>query len=84
MNYRVVIHRDAEKEFARLPVGVRKRLQTKILILESHPRPPGSKKLQTSENHRIRAGDYRVIYSIDDAAHRVFVLSVGHRKDIYR
>ena len=56
----------------------------KILALESNPRPSGIKKLQVFEYYRIRIGDYRVVYSINDKSHLIKILDLGHRKDIYR
>ncbi len=84
MSYRVLIHLKAEKEISDLPAKMGARIKAKILLLESHPRPPGSKKLQNTDDYRLRAGDYRIIYSIDDSSRRVFILSVGHRREIYR
>jgi mRNA interferase RelE/StbE len=48
-----------------------------------NPRPPGCRKLAHSEAWRIRVGDYRVIYEIDDSSHAVLVVHVGHRRDVY-
>jgi len=52
--------------------------------LEENPRPPGSKKLKGRAGYRLRIGDYRVIYEIEDNILRVIVIDVGHRKDIYQ
>ena len=56
----------------------------KIFALEVNPRPSGVKKLQVFEYYRIRMGDYRIVYSINDKIHLIKVLDLGHRKDIYR
>ena len=63
MGYIVEIVPKAEKEFLKLPLTERKKIRNKILSLEENPRPFGSKKLRETEYFRIRAGDYRVVYS---------------------
>jgi mRNA interferase RelE/StbE len=57
---------------------------TSIRDLGEDQRPPGCRKLAGREGFRVRVGDYRVIYEIDDAGQCVTVLHVGHRKDVYR
>ena len=84
MTYRVSIVRSAEKEYLLLPAGLQGRIKTRMLALESDPRPSGSKKLSESNRYRIRAGDYRVVYAIDDAHKHVTILSIGHRREVYR
>ncbi len=82
--YSVEIIPKAEKEFLRLPEIARNRIRKQILLLEDNPRPFGSKKLKETEYYRIRSGDYRVIYNIYDDKRAVKILSVAHRKDVYR
>ncbi len=82
--YTVEIVPKAEKEYLKLPESVRLRVQEIILSLEKNPRPFGSKKLRGTDYHRLRSGDYRIVYSIDDKSRVIKVLSVGHRKEIYR
>lgn len=61
------------------------RLIEKIQLLATQPRPSGSEKLAGRSNlYRIRQGDYRVIYSVDDQLSVVDVVKVGHRRDVYR
>jgi len=64
--YSVVIVSKAEKEFLKLPARVKASLTKKILSLEDNPRPLGAKKLKETDYYRIRAGDFRVIYSVHD------------------
>lgn len=52
--------------------------------LGSDPRPPGTEKLSGQEKYRIRQGDYRVLYAIDDDSATVTIVKVGHRRDVYR
>ena len=82
--YEVVVSKSAAKELSRLPKGVNNRIIQAILQLSENPRPQGSKKLKgSSENWRIRIGDFRVVYAIDDKVLIVDIRKVGHRKDIY-
>lgn len=82
--YSIEIVPKAEKEFLKLPDTVRVKIRDKILSLEDNPRPFGYKKLKETEYYRLRSGDYRVIYSIDDKVKTINVLSIAHRKDVYR
>jgi mRNA interferase RelE/StbE len=84
VQYTVEIVSRAEKEFLGLPSTARSRIRVKILSLEENPKPFGSKKLRETEYYRLRAGDYRVIYSVDDENKIVKVLSIAHRKEVYR
>ena len=84
-SYKVVLTKSAEKSLGKIP----NRLLTKIIQdlqnLEHNPRPKGCKKLVNLDNlWRIRIGDYRVIYSIDDVILLVDVREIGHRKEIYK
>ena len=82
--YSVEIIQKAQKEYLKLPESVKHRLQELILSLETEQRPVGAKKLRETDYYRIRSGDYRIVYSIDDKARLIKVLSIGHRKEIYR
>ena len=84
MKYLVEITSSAQRQFKRLPETVQEQLIHKILSLESDPRPVGVRKLQAFDYYRIRMGDYRVVFSINDRTHQVKILDLGHRKDIYR
>lgn len=83
--YRISFRKSAEKEFEKLPSTFVKRISPAIDKLSENPRPPGSKKLQGQKENlwRIRIGDYRVVYLIEDTIKIVEVRKVGHRKDIY-
>lgn len=82
--YSVEIISKAEKEFMKLPEFTKAKIRKQILLLEENPRPFGYKKLKETEYYRIRNSDYRVVYSIDDKIKVVKVLSIAHRKDVYR
>jgi len=84
VKYQVQIISSAEKEMDKLPVLIHRRISRKILSLEDGPRPTGAKKLSGREEYRLRVGDYRVVYTIDDKGHVVTVIVVGHRREVYR
>ena len=83
MNYQVFILRSAQRALAKLSKPNYQRVKDAIEALASNPRPPGCKKLVQRDGWRIRVGDYRIIYEIDDLRRVVTVLDVGHRSDIY-
>jgi mRNA interferase RelE/StbE len=83
MSYAVFILRRAQKELADLPKADYARVRDAVAALTDEPRPPGCKKLVGRDGWRIRSGDYRVIYEIDDAVQKVTVLHIGHRRDVY-
>jgi mRNA interferase RelE/StbE len=82
--YSIVIRRSAEKEIGRLPTAIRAHLVRRILALKDEPRPHGSQKLSGRDGHRIRQGEYRVVYTIHDETRVVTVVRVAHRSDVYR
>jgi mRNA interferase RelE/StbE len=84
MAYSVILKRSAERELDRLPAQLHDRITRKLLELESNPRPHGIQKLLGQDRYRIRIGDYRVLYIIDDRARTVEIVAVGHRRDVYR
>jgi mRNA interferase RelE/StbE len=84
MNYTVSILRHAQKELAQLPAGSYERARDAIRALSQEPRPTGCLKLAGRDGWRVRVGDYRIIYEIDDEQKRVTVLHIGHRRDVYR
>jgi mRNA interferase RelE/StbE len=84
VTYALCILPRAEKELAALDSKPYESVKKKIYGPRDEPRPPGYRKLADSPGWRIRAGDYRVVYEIDDAGRTVTVLRVSHRKEIYR
>ena len=82
--YSVLVTRSAEKEIDHLPVAIRRLVVRRILALADDPRPHGSQKLTGEDKYRIRQGDYRVVYTIEDAVVTVTVVRVAHRSDVYR
>lgn len=84
--YRVVVKPAADKELDRISGGdVRQSILKRIFALGANPRPAGMEPIKGSDKtYRIRVGDYRVVYTLDDAAATVTVTRIGHRKDVYR
>ena len=84
MKYAVEILRSAQKSLSTIQAGDRAKIGDAIRALADDPRPNGSRKLTAREAWRIRIGKYRVIYQIFDDRLVVSVVSIGHRKDVYR
>lgn len=83
MNYALLILRRAQKELANLEKTEYQRVRDAIASLAENPRPNNCKKLVGREGWRVRIGNYRVIYEIEDAKQTVTVLHIGHRRDVY-
>jgi mRNA interferase RelE/StbE len=82
--YSLEIKHSAQKELDSLDDAVFKRVDRKILALANNPRPAGCKKLRGYRDQwRIRVGDWRIVYFIDDAAKLVTVMRVAHRREVY-
>ena len=84
MNYSLFILPRAQKELAQLNAGTFVRVRDAIRELANDPRPPGGQKLTGRDGWRLRVGEFRIIYEIDDEHRLVTVLNVGHRRDVYR
>ncbi len=85
MPYRVIISDRAERALDSIDKGLALRVLAKIDALAENPRPPGHKPLYgRGPRWRIRVGDYRVIYSIEDTELVVLVIEIGHRREVYR
>jgi mRNA interferase RelE/StbE len=85
MSYRLEFTKPATKQFKALPHQVQQRLQPKIEALTTEPRPAGMIKLIGEEElYRIRVGEYRIVYTIQDDQLLVLVVVVAHRREVYR
>ena len=82
--YKIYFKESVEKDFRAIPKKDLQKIILRIQALASDPRPPGHEKLTGQERYRIRQGHYRIIYSIQDKKLTVWVVKIGHRKDIYR
>ncbi len=83
-SYRLEIKRSAAKELTLLPPEDRGRIITRIQALADEPRAVGAEKLSGQERYRVRQGDYRILYEIEDEILRIMVVRIGHRRDVYR
>lgn len=83
-SYSLLIKTSAAKELEGLPQKDLRRVVRKIQRLRSEPRPAGCEKLTGENRYRVRQGDYRVLYSVNDASHEALIVKVGHRRDVYR
>lgn len=85
MSYQIEFSRQADRQFRYLPSQIQQRLKSKIDLLATTPRPPGSEKLSGADQlYRIRVGDYRIVYAVEDDRLLVLVVRVGHRREVYR
>jgi len=82
--YRVEVRPAALRALRKLDPKIRSRIEGAIVMLAEDPRPPASRPLTGRPAYRIRIGDYRVIYTIQDDLLVVVVVTLGHRRDVYR
>jgi mRNA interferase RelE/StbE len=82
--YRIELRPAAVKALQHIDPTDQRRIQGAIALLATNPRPPGCKPLVGRPAWRVRVGDYRIIYTIDDRAVLIVVVNLGHRRDIYR
>ena len=83
-NYSVEVKPPARKELEALPDNVLARVVQKLELLGNAPRPSGCKKLKGYKDHwRVRVGDWRVVYIIDDAAKLISITRIAHRREVY-
>lgn len=84
MTYIIIIPKSVIKQFDLLPVKVADEILDKIGYLKHNPRPINARKMKASKGFRLRVGNYRVIYDIDDDGKRIVLRRVGHRSNIYK
>ncbi|RJQ69339.1 MAG: type II toxin-antitoxin system RelE/ParE family toxin [Desulfobacteraceae bacterium] len=82
--YEIFFRESVWKELKKVPKVDLKKILSRIEQLGNDPRPMGCEKLTGHELYRIRQGNYRIVYSIQDNELTVWVVKVGHRKDVYR
>ena len=82
--YKIFFKKSVEKDFRTIPKKDLKKILSRIEELAKDPRPPIHEKLTGHEKYRIRQGKYRIIYSIQDKELTIWVVKVGHRKNVYR
>ena len=82
--YRVIVKQSVSRDLKKIPKKDVRRILSAIRKLADNPRPPQSKKLSGQERYRLRQGNYRILYSIEDNRLIVCVVKVGDRRDVYR
>ena len=82
--YKITIKKSAAKELSDIPKKDLPKIVKRIQTLAQNPRPNGSQKLSRKEQYRVRQGDYRIVYSVDDKVLAVDVVKIGHRREVYR
>jgi len=82
--FEIYFKESVEKDFRTIPKKDLRKILDRIEALSQDPRPPGHEKLTEQERYRVRQGLYRIIYSIQDKELTIWVVKVGHRKDVYR
>ena len=84
MAYTIIIPNSVKKDLDRVPDSVFKKVLTVLHQLEINPRPSGCKKLKGRNAWRVRTGDYRIIYEIEDENVKIILVKIRHRKEVYR
>ena len=84
MKYRLAIKPSASRELERLEDHQLRRSDEAIIKLADDPRPHGAKKLSGVPLYRIRVGTIRILYEVNDAQHLVTIVTIGHRREVYR
>jgi mRNA interferase RelE/StbE len=83
--YEIFLKASAEKELEHFSSKIHDRIVTKLLSLQENPRQRGAKKLQGRDNcYKVRVGNYRILYTIDDKKQEVMIVAIGHRREVYR
>lgn len=82
--YKVFFKKSVWKDFESVPKSNLIKILKDIESLSKNPRPPGCQKLSGQKRYRLRKGRYRIIYSIQDEELTVWIVKLGHRKDVYR
>lgn len=83
-NYKILIKASAAKELKSLPKKDIQRITAKIQSLSNEPRPYGCEKLSAQERYRIRQGNYRIVYSIEDDKLIVYIIKIAQRRKVYK
>jgi len=84
VTYRIELETRGRREYRDLPDRIRDLIADAIDDLQADPRPPGCRKLVGENGYRVRTGDYRILYAIDDASRLVRIYRIGHRSKVYR
>ena len=83
-SYKLLIKPSAAKELEAVPKKDRQRIVARIRNLSVEPRPPGCERLSGHDLYRVRQGNYRILYTVQDADLVVVIVTIGHRREVYR
>ncbi len=83
-SYKIIVKKSVAKDLRSIPKKDVQRILSAIQKLADDPRPPQAKKLSGQERYRIRQGNYRILYTIEDDKLVICVVKVGNRRDVYR
>ena len=83
-SYRLLIKPSAAKELEAVPKKDRQRIVTRIRDLSVEPRPPGCERLSSQDLYRVRQGNYRIVCTVQDPDLVVVIVTIGHRREVYR
>ena len=84
MSYQVNLPKTVQKQLNVLPQELKQRILKALVQLQDEPRPANSLQMKGGQGFRLRIGDYRVLYDIDDISHIINLRRIGHRREIYR
>jgi mRNA interferase RelE/StbE len=84
VTYAIVFAASAKRELAKLERSIQMRILAHVLALATNPRPSNTKKLAGQDAYRIRVGDYRAIYTVEDTTRVVTIIKVGRRDEVYK
>lgn len=83
-SYKILFRKNAEKELRQIPFSYLKKVIEKIRSLSNNPRPHGIQMLKVEDRYcRIRQGDWRVIYEVNDSSREVIIIKIGHRREVH-
>ena len=82
--YKIEFRPAALRELRRIDRSTQPRIQGAIALLAQDPRPPSSRQLRGRDGYRLKVGDYRIIYTIDEGVLLIVVVTIGHRREVYR
>jgi mRNA interferase RelE/StbE len=83
-SYTIEFRPAAFKEFRKIDRAVQPRIHGAIAMLAQDPRPPASRPLRGRDAYRLRVGDYRILYTIEDRILLIVIVTIGHRRDVYK
>jgi len=82
--YKIFILPQAQKDLDNLQTKILNQMKSKISLLSNNPRPSGCLKLTAEEGYRLKTGDYRILYRIDDKEKIIYIYRIKHRKEVYK